>query len=93
LPLENLAEGSVPVIDVQIVVLEEVVRDVDVRPAIPIDVTHDHAKTEADLAAKDAGVLTDVHKMSTYVVIEPGTAVLVADVPSVSDTKTADGPR
>src|SRR2546430_13210089 len=49
-------------VDVEIVALEEVVRDVDIGPSVTIDVAHHHAQTQADLASEDARRRAHVHE-------------------------------
>src|SRR6266480_5145215 len=70
LQLEPLGERAVPLVDVEIVALEEVVGHVDIGPSVTIDVAHHHAQTQADLASEDARRRADVHEVSGVVAIQ-----------------------
>ena len=77
--LEPLGEGAVALIDVEIVALEEVVGDVDVGPAVAVQVAHADPETQTDLAPVDAGGGAHVHEMPAVVAIQPIAAERVAD--------------
>src|SRR2546425_2317321 len=51
--LEPLGERAVALVDVEIVTLQEVVRHVDVGPAVAVHVAHADAQTQADLGTED----------------------------------------
>ena len=91
--LDRLGEGAISVVEVQVVVLEEVIRDVDVGPAVPIHVAHDDAQPEADLAPEDPGLLAHVDEVPAVVAIQPGAAERVAHVPGIAEAEARDGPR
>ena len=89
--VELFVERPVVVVDVQIVALEEIVRDIDVRPPVAIYVAHHHSKTERDLAAEDAGLLAHVREMAVAIVVEQLVAAeLVANIADVPEPEAAD---
>ena len=90
--LEPLGEAAVALVDVQIISLEEVVRDVDVRPAVAVHVAHDDAQTQADLAPEDAGLPAHVHEVPAVVAIQPGAAERVAHVACVLQRESEHRP-
>ena len=55
-----LTKRAVAVVDVEIIALEEIVRNINVEPAVAVDVADGDAEAEADLAAVDAGGFADV---------------------------------
>ncbi len=93
LRLERLGERSVAIVDVEVIPLEEVVRDVDVRPAVAIQVAHGHTQTEGDFAAEDAGLLAHIEKAPVDIAIQLVPAERVAHGADVAQPEAADGPR
>ncbi len=61
--LQHLAEGPILVVEVQIIAFEEVVRHVQVGPAVAIHVPYGDAQTEPDLAAVNPSLFTDVDEV------------------------------
>ena len=84
LPVEQLGESSISVVDVEIVPLEEVVGDVDVRPAVAVHVAHGDTQTEGDLAPEDPGRLAHVEEAPADVAIEFVPSECMAHVADVS---------
>src|SRR5262249_42600211 len=68
--LERLDERSVALVDVEVVVLEEIVRDVDVGPPITVHVGDDDAESESDFAAVNAGLRAHIDEMAAIVAIK-----------------------
>ena len=68
--LEHLVEGPVALVDVQVVALEEVVRDVHVRPPIAVYVANGDPQPEADLGAVDPRLLAHVDEMAAVVPVQ-----------------------
>ena len=68
--VQLLGERAVVVVDVEIVALEEIVRYVDVRPPIAVDVAHSQAEPERDLAAVYARLRTYVGEMPVAIVVK-----------------------
>ncbi len=91
LAVQHFGEGAVALVDVEVVAFEEVVRDVDVGPAVAIDVAHDHAEAEPDLAPKDAGVCAHVHEVPAIVAVQLGSAERIALVALVAEAEARDG--
>ena len=73
--------------------LEEVVRDVDVRPAIVIDVRDAEAKPERDFRPEDAGLLADIGEPPAIIAVQPVPAVVVTFHARVAHAEAAGGTR
>ena len=68
---QRLAEGAVPLVDVEVIALEKVVAHEDVRPAIAVHVPHGHPQPEADDGAVNTGLLTDIVVVVVPVLVKP----------------------
>src|SRR5439155_4284327 len=87
--VEPLVECSIAVVDVQVVALEEIVGNVDARPAIPVYIAHHHAQSKRDLASVDAGLRAYVGEVAVAIVVKQLVAAEgIADVPDVAQAKT-----
>ena len=75
---EPFGKTAVAAVDVQVVPLEEVVGDVEVGPAVAVDVADGHAEPEADVGAVDAGLLADVGEAQFALLGEEVAVELVA---------------
>ncbi len=87
LPLERLGEGPVPIVEIEVVALEEVVGDVDVGPPVAVHVSHRHPQPERDLAPVDPRFVAHVHEPVAEIAIELVAAPLV---PLVTDVPQAE---
>jgi len=63
-------EGAVVLVDIEIIPFEEIVGDIDIGPAVAIDIANHHTESEADEAAMDAGFFGHFGKMAVAVVAE-----------------------
>src|SRR5207253_9427851 len=75
------------------VALEEVVRDVDVGPAVTVHVAHHHAQAQTDLASVDAGRRADIDEMPAVVAIELRATQRVTNIARIFQIEGQDGPR
>jgi hypothetical protein len=65
--------------------LEEVVRHVDVRPAVAVQVADRNAQPEADLAPEDPRRFAHVHEAPVIISVEPVAARRIANLAGVLD--------
>src|SRR5256714_4208672 len=92
LAVEALVESAVVVVDVEVVAFVKIVRDVDVRPAIAIDVADHHAEPEGDLAAVDAGLGAYICEVPVAIAVEQLLATeWIAHVSGVARADASDG--
>ena len=93
LQLEPLGEGAVAVVDVEVVALEEVVRHVDVGPAVAVHIAHHDPQAQTDFAAVDAGRGAHIDEMAAVVAIQVRATQRVTLVPGVGERHARDRPR
>ena len=67
---DRFGKGAVAVVEVEVVVLEEVVRHVKVGPAVAVHVAHSDPQAEADLAPVDARGRAHVGEVPAVVAIQ-----------------------
>ena len=91
--LERFGERAVSLVDVQVVLLEEIVGDVDVGPAVAVYIAHADTESEADLTAEDARLFADVDEALAVVAVELVTAVGVSFLARIARTEAANRPR
>ena len=83
--VQLLGERAVVVVDVEVVALEEIVRDVDVGPAVAIHVAHHEPQAKRDLAAENAGLRAHVGEVPIPIVVEQLVAAeRVANIPDIA---------
>ncbi len=88
---QDFAERPVLVVEVEVVPFEEVVGDVQVGPAVAVQVPHADAQAEGDLALVDAGLLGDVRERAPVVAEELVAAQRVAlAAPVLPEVELAD---
>ncbi len=68
--LEHLAECPIAVVEVEVVALEEVVGDVDVRPAVAIHVRDGDPQSKPDRRPVNPRLLADVDEMAAVVPVQ-----------------------
>ena len=91
--LERFGERAVSLVDVEVVLLEKIVGDVDVGPAVAVHICDADTESEADLAAEDARRVADVDEALAVVAVELVTAVGVAFFARIARTEAANRPR
>ena len=91
--LHRLDERPIVLVDVDVVVFEEIVRDVDVGPSVVIQIRHPEPKTEADFAAEDPRLHADVREVPLVVAIQAIAALVIALVARVAQPEAARGTR
>ena len=67
----RFGEGSVAVVDVDVIVFLKIVGDVDVRAAVEIEITDYYAETIGLEPAVDVSVLAHVDEMVSIIPVEP----------------------
>ena len=74
--LKVLPECAVLLVDVEIVPLKEIVGHIDVRIAVIVDIPNGHAQAEADEAAVDICLFTDICELAVVIAQKPVTPAL-----------------
>jgi hypothetical protein len=68
--LEDLPKRPAPVVQIEVVALEEVVRDVDVGAAVAIHVSDRDSQSKPDRGPVDPCLLADVDEVTVVVTVE-----------------------
>ena len=68
--LQFILEGAVALVDIKIIALIGIVGDVDIGPAVAIDIGDHRPQSKTDQRAMDAGLLRYLGEMSVVVAIE-----------------------
>ena len=82
--LQYLAESAVAVVDVEIIAFEEIVGNINIRPAIAVYIAYGNPQAEADRTAVYAGLLAHIDKISSVIAEQLITAHRIALLTQVS---------
>ena len=66
----GFGKRPVPVVHVQVIILDKVVGNVEIRPGVPVHIANDHTESEAKGVADDARRFAHVRKRSAVVPVQ-----------------------
>ena len=73
-------ESTVFLVEVEVVFFKKIIRHVDVGPAVAVDITNGNAEAEANFAAVNPRIFTDVDKLVAFVAVEFIASFFITDV-------------
>ena len=80
-------------VDVEIVAFEKIVGNIDIGPAVQIDIPHGDAEAEADDAAEDAGLRRNVHEAAVIIAEQLIATPGVPFVANIAVAQSSYGPK
>ena len=74
--LQVFPECAVLLVDVEVIAFKKIVGHIDIRIAVIVDIPNGHAQAEADEAAVDICLFTDICELAVVIAQKPVTPAL-----------------